>query len=330
MRLFAALAAAVAVFLAQAVAASPEVKAQKMDIQWSKITNPFHDTEPEVSVRDPLLHYDNGVFRCFYSAVEFKEGNYTFCLEMITSPDLVHWSMPKRLTHSFLGFSSPGNIVRRGDDWIMSVQSYLVLPGQTMACEEARLWFMRSKDLDNWSDPIPIYPQGAHVNWSDSRRQIDPCFMEQDGKWWCIYKNSGKFGMLVSDDFKKWTEASPDRPVMDRSQTPDNATVENPCIWREGDEWIMIFSPCHKGRGIGVARSKDLLNWTGIHYLDFPAISWADNGPSAAMVADLRDVCGKYVMVFHGERRKVNGHAAALGIAWSDDLEHWTVPGSGE
>jgi len=31
-------------------------------------------------------------------------------------------------------------------------------------------------------------------------------------------------------------------------------------------------------------------------------------------------------MVFHGERRGEDCQAAALGISWSDDLEHWHVP----
>lgn len=307
---------------------SARSESPKMDIKWSEITNPFLDTEPEFSLRDPMLFYHNGVFHCYYSIVEHKEGEYCFYLGYTKSKDLIHWSKSKQLTTSKLGFSSPGNIIRYGDEWIMSLQTYPIQPGEHIASEDARLWTMKSKDLVNWSEPVQMNPNGAQVNWSQSHRQIDPCFAEYNGKWHCLYKTSGAFGLLITDDFKEWREASPDRPVLCKAEWPGKATIENPCVFREGDEYVLVFAPCRTGRGIGIARSKDLQHWYDAHMLSFPNLPWTDNGPSAAMVADLRDVCGKYVMVFHGERKKINSHAAALGIAWSDDLEHWTVPGS--
>lgn len=33
-----------------------------MKINWNKIRNPILDLEPEISARDPLLHYHDGVF----------------------------------------------------------------------------------------------------------------------------------------------------------------------------------------------------------------------------------------------------------------------------
>lgn len=296
-----------------------------MSVEWSKVVSPFLDTEPEVSVRDPLLVYNEGIFRCFYSAVERKDGNFTFFLETIESPDLVHWSKPRRLTHSHLGFSSPGNIFKHGREWVMSLQTYPVPAGEKHASEEARLWIMKSPDLVNWGVPKQINPDGAKVNWSASKRQIDPCIIEHDGKYWCLYKTSGSLGLLVSDDLKSWREASPDRPVLSKDNTPDNKGMENPCIIRDGDDYVLFFAAVRNGRGIGVTRSKDLLHWRDVHYLQFPKFSWATSEPTAAQVTDLRDVCGKYVMVFHAERKEFHTHAAALGIAWSDDLEHWEM-----
>ena len=325
--LFCAIAAALLVPGIHSAAAGRKGAQPPVKIEWSKITNPFLDTEPEVSVRDPLLVYHDGIFRCFYSGVEHKQGVFSFHMEAVESKDLVHWSKPKRLTTPDLGFSSPGNVMKRGDDWYLILQTYPTPPGAVNATEDARLWYMKSRDLVRWDEPVCLNPEGAKVNWSESKRQIDPCIVEHDGKYWCLYKTSGAFGLLVSDDFRNWREASPDRPVLRAEDTPGNNTVENPCVVRDGDDFVMIFAPCKKGRGIGLARSRDLLHWTNVHYLDFPEITWADNGPSAAADTDLRDVCGKWVMVFHGERKKVHSHAAALGIAWSDDLEHWTVPG---
>lgn len=296
-----------------------------MTIDWSGIANPFLDLSPRVYARDPLLHYQDGVFRCFHTAAQKHGENYQLCLDVTHSTDLVDWTNPRRLTTSELGFSSPGSITRiGGEEWVMSVQSYPIPPGQRHADESARLWLMRSSDLDRWTDPQPICPEGAQVDWTDSHRQIDPCLVEHDGHFWCFYKTGGQLGLLVSEDLVDWTEASPDRPVLSSDDTPDGATVENPCIVRNGGEFVMFFAPCRRGRGIGVARSDDLLHWRDVRCLEFPDLPWAEGGPTAAMVLDLQDICGEWVMVFHGERP--GPHAAALGIAHSPDLEHWNVP----
>ena len=86
----------------------------------------------------------------------------------------------------------------------------------------------------------------------------------------------------------------------------------------------MFFAPCRTGRGVGVARSDDLLNWRDVRYLDFPELAWAPAGPTAAMVLDLRAECGVWLMAFHGERR--GPHSAAIGLAWSEDLDRWHCP----
>lgn len=288
------------------------------------VRNPFLDLDPECYCRDPLLIHDGGTFHCFYTAVERAEGRYFLHLDTVESPDLLQWSQPRRVLESPLGISSPGSVIRVGQEWVMCVQSYPIPEGERHADESARLFLLKSPDLRHWSDLLPIKPQGAEVAWTDSHRQIDPCLVEHDGRYWCLYKTGGCLGMLVSDDLDHWTEASPDRPVLSAADTPDGRTVENPSVMRDGGEFVMFFAPCRKGRGVGVARSDDLLRWRDVRYLEFPPLDWASNGPTAAMVADLREVCGKWVMLFHGERELP--HSAALGIAWSDDLENWVVP----
>jgi hypothetical protein len=147
-----------------------------------------------------------------------------------------------------------------------------------------------------------------------------------EGKFWCFYKTDGQLGLLVSDDLHTWEEALPDRPVLSRRDTPDGASVENVCLVKDGEDWTMFFSPCRDGRGIGTARSSSLLDWHDVRYVDFPPVPWADNGPTAPMLIDQRENLGVWLMVFHGERRRVNPHGAALGIAWSRDLHDWTLP----
>lgn len=286
--------------------------------------NPFLDREPQAAVRDPATFFHNGVFHCFHTAVEEGAKAPRLFVDVTQSPDLVNWSPPRRLTQSDLNFSSPGNILRVDDTWVLCVQSYPVRPGESYGSDESRLWLMTSRDLEDWEEPYLLQPEGCRAEWSRSRRQIDPYLVEHDGQFWCFYKTDGKLGLLVSPDLREWREASPQHPVLSDAQTPDGATVENPCVMRDGDEFVLFFAPCRTGRGIGTARSSDLINWRDVLYLDFPALSWASGGPTAAMVLETRNALGRWTMFFHGDREAP--HGAALGLAWSDDLTHWRCP----
>ncbi|MHC4248602.1 MAG: glycoside hydrolase family protein [Planctomycetota bacterium] len=307
-----------------------------MPIDLARVRNPSIVPGPEGAVRDPALVVGDGgdggvVIRCFHTSAAPSGERYQLCLDVAESADLVTWSAPERLTTSELNFSSPGNAIRVGDEWVLCVQSYPVEPGRKCGSEESRLWLMRSRDLVRWSAPEPMHPQGCRARWTDSHRQIDPYLIRSDVgdgvRYWCFYKTSGQLGLLVSDDLESWEEASPDRPVLGRDQTPDGKTVENPCVVRADGGYAMLFAPCRKGRGIGLAYSDDLVTWRDVHYVEFPSLDWADNGPTAAMAIDARDELGVWLMAFHGERRGgANAHAAAIGFAWSEDLEHWTVP----
>ena len=104
---------------------------------------------------------------------------------------------------------------------------------------------------------------------------------------------------------------------------PDHPTIENVCVLEQPDGFLMFFSPCYRKRGIGTAYSSDLVHWTFDHYLKFPKFSWAFHGPTAPSVIDCRNICGKWIMAFHGELKWP--HHARLGIAWSDDLEDWQM-----
>ena len=295
-------------------------------IDWRQIHNPILDREPRCALRDPAVVLQEGIFFCFHSAVEYDQDTYRLYVDVTTSPDLVHWSTPRRLTQPGLNFSSPGNVFRWGAGWRMCLQSYPMGPGERYGSEASRLWWMDSPDLHTWDEPVLIQPQGAQVTWSNSARQIDPYMIQHDGRWGCFYKNQGCLGLLVSEDFVTWREASPQRPVLSGQDTPDGATVENPCvIWdEERGQFVLFFAPCRTGRGIGRAVSDDLLHWREVRYLPFPALPWAAGGPTAAFVLDARATTGAWLMFFHGDRE--GPHSAALGMAWSDDLEHWTCP----
>ncbi len=295
-----------------------------MNVDWSALRNPFLDRRPAVQARDPALLLADGVLRCYHTAVEDGPQGYRLCVDEVQSRDLVHWGAPRRLTEPALNFSSPGNLIRANGRWALCVQSYPMGPGELYGNDTSRLWLMFSEDLDVWSAPRPIAPEGSRARWSRSPRQIDPYLVQHDGRTWCLYKSSGRLGLLVSDDLTTWEEASPERPLLGPDDTPDGSTVENPCVIRDRGGFRLIFAPCRPGRGIGVARSDDLVHWGEVRYLDFPVLPWAPNGPTAAMVLDAREALGHWLMAFHGEVGVA--HVAALGLAWSDDLICWHVP----
>jgi hypothetical protein len=293
-------------------------------LNFTDIHNPILDREPAVAARDPAVVLHDGLFTVFYSAVETGDDTYHLYLDVSTSRDLLTWSQPRRLSGPGPNYSSPGNLWKDSDGWTLCLQSYPVPPGGKYGSEESRLWLMHSPDLFAWSEPVVIQPAGAQVQWSRSPRQIDPYMVGHAGQWWCFYKNNGSLGLLVSDDFLTWREASPQRPVLSREDTPDGVTVENPCVVWDGQQFVLFFAPCRTGRGVGRAVSDDLLHWRDVHYLDFPQLPWAPGGPTAAFVMDTRAEFGRWLMFFHGDRHGV--HNAALGVAWSEDLENWIVP----
>ena len=282
---------------------------------------PFLDREPLAAVRDPAAILHDGVFHCFHTVVERTEQGYALFVDVTQSRDLTHWTLPRRLTTPGLNFSSPGNVLRVEDRWLLCLQSYPIPPGGEYGTDKSRLWLMESQDLETWTPPRLLQPDGCRADWARSQRQIDPYLVHHDGRFWCFYKTDGSLGLLVSKDLTDWQEASPLRPVLSAADTPGGVTVENPCVVRMDDTFVLFFSPCREGRGIGVARSVDLQHWEDVRILDFPAVPWAPGGPTAAMVLDTRQERGCWTMFFHGDRTPP--HGAALGCAWSDDLEHW-------
>jgi len=296
-----------------------------MDIAWNQLKNPIFDRDRQnIQERDGALFFFEGTFYLYHCAVEYpKLGKYQFYTDLITSTDLEHWSNPQRLWDAQLGFSSPGNVIRVGKKWILCVQTYPIKRFHWWGRDECRLWTSESDDLIHWSFPKVIAQNGSVAHWAKERRQIDPFILPHDGEYWCFYKTSGQIGLLISDDLQKWKEASPDRPIFAAHETPDHTTIENVCVLELDGEFIMFFSPCYNKRGIGLARSTDLFHWKFERYLIFPKFFWAKSGPTAPSVIDLRAECGKWIMVFHAERRQP--HHAALGLAWSEDLINWVT-----
>lgn len=275
--------------------------------------------------RDPTAVFVDGIVRLFFTVVTADDKQPPFIgTAWSKSRDFVHWTKPEVFTprDRKLNFSSPGNIVRFQNRWVLCLQTYPRPNGEKYGNQDSRIWIMRSDDLEHWDEPELLRVKGPDVPVEKMGRMIDPYLLEdkdESGKWWCFYKQNG-VSMSWSRDLKRWT-------YFGRTEAGENA-----CVLIDGDEYVLIHSPAN---GIGLKRSNDLTHWTDVGLLtlgqkDWP---WAQGRLTAGFVLDLRRVpeVGKYVLFFHGsgpkDERTMFDNYASLGIAWSDDLKHWDWPG---
>ncbi len=282
--------------------------------------------DARTAYRDPAAIYHEGTFHLFFTLVRAGDDGVPFLhLASSRSRDLVSWSEPRLLTPADrrLNYSSPGNVVRFGGEWVMCLQTYPRPKGEKYGDATSRLWIMRSPDLEAWGAPELLRVKGPDVPFESMGRMIDP-FLHQDaadsGKWWCFYKQKG-VSWSWSRDLREWVFAG------------SAEAGENVCVVRDGDEYTMFHSPRN---GIGIKRSADLHQWRdcGLLTLGQSHWPWAAGRITAGFVLDARTIPGvaKWLMFFHGSafpeedpRGGFDNHAS-IGIAWSDDLAHWSWP----
>ena len=166
--------------------------------------------------------------------------------------------------------------------------------------------------METWDPPRPLMVKGE-ISLTDLGRMIDPYLIydRRTELWNCFYKQNG-ISRSVSPDLECWEF---------RGSFPGGENVS--VIEREG-EYLMFHSP---ENGIGVKRSRDLMNWedTG-ELLTFGQREWiwAQGRLTAGFVLPYEDV---YLMFFRGtgpQDERVNfDNNASIGLAWSEDLIHW-------
>ncbi|CAM3987657.1 exo-alpha-sialidase [Paenibacillus alkaliterrae] len=297
-----------------------------MTISISAIPSPvLLQGSSRIAYRDPTALVHKGTFHLYYTLVETESdgGVYMYTAES-TSKDFITWSPPRRLTPRSrkFNFSSPGNVIRHNDRWMMCLQSYPRPNGEKYGNADSRLWTMESFDLVEWSEPKLLRVKGPHIPVEDMGRMIDPYLVEsveEPGKWWCFYKQNG-VSLSWSYDLEEWQYYGHEH------------AGENVCILHDDGQYIMFHSPPN---GIGVMRSNDLQHWShdeGLLTFGQSEWEWAKGRVTAGFVLDCKHVqgIGKYVMFYHGTGPKdeevIFDTHACIGIAWSDDLKVWEWP----
>lgn len=306
------------------------VDAQKINL--NKIISPvlFQGNET-TAFRDPAVLYFNGEFYLFFTVVEIESDGkiYSYTAESKSS-DLIEWTTPKKLTvkDQNLDFSSPGNVIRFNNEWILCLQTY-PRPNYSDAQmpvygnQTARLYIMRSKNLEDWSAPELLKVKGINVPIEEMGRMIDPFLLEdkdEPGKYWCFYKQKG-VSMSYSTDFKNWSFAG------------NTESGENVCVLIENNQYVLFHSPQN---GIGIKKSNDLKVWINageLITLGQEQWNWAKGRITAGTVLKLvENKQANYLMFFHGsgpltEKEGDFDKNASIGIAWSSDLKTWKWPG---
>ncbi len=281
--------------------------------------------------RDPAILYHNKMFFLFFTYIRTQEDSKVYSYVALSmSKDLQNWSPVKILTakNQSLDYSSPGNIIRYKNEWILCLQTY-PRPDYTAAQMprfgngNARLYLMRSKDLKTWSLPELLKVKGADTSFKKMGRMIDPYLLQDKmnkNKWWCFYKQNG-VSMSFTYDFKNWRFAGYIQ------------SGENVCVLMENNSYILFHSPKN---GIAIKRFSDLLHWKDwgkLITLGQKEWQWARGRITAGVVIhpDKRLTDKKYLMFFHGSGTLTEEEGdfdknASIGIAWSNDLLHWNWP----
>jgi len=297
-------------------------------LDFGAIRSPvIFEGDATTAYRDPAAVYHEGWFYLYFTLVRIEDDGRPYSYTAWSkSRELVNWTPPVIFTprDRALNYSSPGNVIRHGDEWVLCLQTYPRPDGEKYGNATARIWTMRSRDLENWGEPELLRVKGKDVPVEAMGRMIDPYLVEdkdRPGRWWCFYKQNG-VSWSWSDDLREWIFAG------------STAAGENVCILVDGEEYVMFHSP---RTGIGVKRSSDLKGWRdgGMLTLGEDEWPWARGRLTAGFVLDLRrdERVGKALLFFHGSRyaeedpRGGFDNFASLAVAWSEDLVQWSWAG---
>src|SRR4030095_7202001 len=131
------------------------------------------------------------------------------------------------------------------------------------------------------------------------------------------FKNNGKDGLHLaySNDGYKWTALKNDQSFLTPVLSKDSL-MRDPCIIRGADGLFhMVWTVSWNQRGIGYARSQDLINWSEqkyipvMHHEDSARNCWApeityDKNKKQYMIYWATTIAGKYT----AERSVENGY----------------------
>ncbi len=286
-----------------------------MDLK--KLSNPIWKRSD--NLRDPSVWKSADGYHLFYS--RYSNNDWT-------KPE--NWSIAHVITKDFVtfeedrdisakGFASPGDVIRWKGKYILPYQSYPEVP--TMLC------YSTSDDLENWSKPVFFLEEAVHLPWNQANRVIDPTFVTEGERLHCFFVGTDRVhyasatnlvGHAYTDDpeLKGWTITTVDSPLIGTCEDgPDGA--ENVTVFRNNNEWVMIYSEGLKSQHLAYITSKDLIHWGNKGKITIPEQSWMSTRYGAPYVWKEDEY---WVMILMGEDG--NSHTT-FGLLTSKDGIIW-------
>lgn len=286
-----------------------------MDLK--KLSNPIWKRSD--NLRDPSVWKSADGYHLFYS--RYSNNDWT-------KPE--NWSIAHVITKDFVtfeedrdisakGFASPGDVIRWKGKYILPYQSYPEVP--TMLC------YSTSDDLENWSKPVFFLEEAVHLPWNQANRVIDPTFVTEGERLHCFFVGTDRVhyasatnlvGHAYTDDpeLKEWTITTVDSPLIGTCEDgPDGA--ENVTVFRNNNEWVMIYSEGLKSQHLAYITSKDLIHWGNKGKIIIPEQSWMSTRYGAPYVWKEDEY---WVMILMGEDG--NSHTT-FGLLTSKDGIIW-------
>lgn len=312
-------------------------------IDWPALANPIYSW-PTAAVKDEALVWTAGRWHLLFSYLRTDPtgpGGVRWDVATATSPDLARWSAPHPwpAQAGTLGVASPDVVRRPSGGFVVTYQSD---PGEPGGGQD-KLYYRTTPDLVRFSAPRPL-AHSLHPAAGD--RMIDGALAVSPSGLMLGYK-VGVAGDTQAFEIARSASGSLDGPwtVIGRPAiTVNGGTVENYEFVGLGDHWALVATSNNLDQPFlfsmpgDPSRAGSWLRWSPGRLLEVPAGSW-DSGPgissvgfehaNSAYLCDARAVDGHYYLLYAGSPELTAfggwGHAA-IGVARSTDLVHWSVP----
>lgn len=179
--------------------------------------------------------------------------------------------------------------------------------------------------LQRASQTPVLEPRGS--GW-ESKGAFNPAVVRVGGKFVMLYraqdsKGISRIGYAESRDGIHWSRRA-DPVLFPDGPDEKGGGVEDPRLVRIRNSWILTYTAYNgKDAQLALAESRDLVRWQRRGVI-LPAYKgrWNVNWTKSGAILD-RKIGGHYWMYFMADARD---RPDQTGIAWSDDLIHWTEP----
>jgi hypothetical protein len=213
-----------------------------------------------------------GVFYVYFTLSEIeRDGKIFMYIALSKSKDLNHWSPIQKLTprDQNLDYSSPGNIIRFKNKWVLCCQTYPRLHYTTNQMPrygnaDARLFTMESKDLEHWTYQDHV-PAGENV-----------CILLENDAYMMFHSPKNGIGIKKSTDLTTWEDIETALVLGQKDWLWAKGRITAGYVLnlkkdRKIKRYLMFFhgsgpkteegGDFDKNASIGLAWSTDLLNW---------------------------------------------------------------------